>query len=465
MSNNGASTTTSAAAAVSVSVSVSVERDDLNLFRVGILGCASIAKKNAMAIFHPASGCTVTAVASRTLDKANAFVNEFVKPGLGDTTNCQVFGGANAYNDLIEWSSSSSQGADLIDALYIPLPTTLHKEWVIKALTKAKKHVLLEKPTALNEADYQEMLLLAKEQGKFLLDGTMFVHHSRTRQFLKTVHNQNVMGDLKRIESGFSFFADQDFSNHNIRVQKSLDPLGCLGDLGWYQIRMALLVFSSFKENDNDNGNYYNNKLPVLMSAQVVDCTLNQEGVPMEATCLVKFGTGNDDNDTNKKTTVLSFHCGFEAYFRQYLHVVGTKSGAFIDDFVLPKKQQDNNADSSATSVGSSTPSQSSFRVESMSLTDHDIWAVANVETFHDDVENTPVVVQQEVLMWQCFSRLARAIDNTNNNGGGSNGWGKSQECMEAAKLTETSILNQRVLDALMTSIQEGCSKVDFDVN
>ena len=133
-------------------------------FRVGILGCANIAKKNCRAA--RLAGCEVAAVASRTREKAEAFVDE-VLPAVADGSDDNgplIFSGEDAYDKLLNY--------DGIDAVYIPLPTKMHDQYVEKALS-ASKHVLLEKPVASSSSSYRKMLnsASASNQCKLLMDG------------------------------------------------------------------------------------------------------------------------------------------------------------------------------------------------------------------------------------------------------------------------------------------------------
>ena len=72
---------------------------------------------------------------------------------------------------------------DDIDAVYVPLPTDLHCEWVIKALA-AKKHVLVEKPIALTVSEVKAMFAAAKTHGRLLMEGYMSLHTAQHRQLL-----------------------------------------------------------------------------------------------------------------------------------------------------------------------------------------------------------------------------------------------------------------------------------------
>ena len=238
-------------------------------FRVGILGVAGISAKTCIAISSPESNCQVSAVASRSLEKANGFVKQYLSERTSD--DVKVFGGSNAYDELIQ---SSNQ---IVDALYIPLPLAIKKQWVIKALY-AGKHVVIEKPAALNATDYDEMLAAAQENKKFLLDGTMFPHHQRTREILDCVASttSNSIGNVDRIEADFTFLASESFlDGSDIRARKDGDPHGCIGDLGWYCIRYALMVFESLGSK--------------VLNAQVVDFELNKHGVCIDATCVIRF--------------------------------------------------------------------------------------------------------------------------------------------------------------------------------
>ena len=230
-------------------------------FSVGILGCARIAKKNCRAA--KAASCTVAAIASRSKEKADGFINEVI---VEDQDSITTYSGGAAYNNLL--------GSTNLDSVYIPLPTKLHEQYVATALSS--KHVLLEKPVAVSAASYREMLEVASKSGKFLMDGTMFVHHPRTKHFVTSVPNPN------RVHFNFTFDASGggNFFKNDIRLKKDGDFMGCVGDLGWYCVRMGLLVFSSCDANALKG---------MAIDARVVRYQLNEEGVPIEAECIVTF--------------------------------------------------------------------------------------------------------------------------------------------------------------------------------
>ena len=103
----------------------------------GVLGTANIAKGCTIPGMKLASNCELYAIAGRNEEKVKSYKDEF------GFTKAYV-----GYDNLLEDPE--------VQAVYIPLPNNLHKEWVIKAL-KASKHVLCEKPLALNAKEAQEM--------------------------------------------------------------------------------------------------------------------------------------------------------------------------------------------------------------------------------------------------------------------------------------------------------------------
>ena len=198
--------------------------------RWGILSTAGIACKNWEAIRNSGNG-VVTAVASRDAAKAQQFID-----------GCQaevpfedVPRAIGGYDEII--------AADDVDAVYIPLPTGLRKEWVIKA-ANAGKHVMCEKPCAVSHADLVEMTDACAANNVQFMDGIMYVHSDRMPKLRAALDNPSNVGRITRIASAFSFCAPPEFLAGNIRLSSELEPAGCLGDLGWYTIRATLFVMN-----------------------------------------------------------------------------------------------------------------------------------------------------------------------------------------------------------------------------
>jgi len=146
---------------------------------------------------------------------------------------------------------------------------------IVGSALRNNKHVLLEKPVAVSAQSYRDMLSIASKEGKFLMDGTMFVHTPRTKQLVNAVPNPN------RVHFNFTFDGDEEFFKNDIRVKKEGDFMGCVGDLGWYCVRMGLPVFSGLNAKTLRRG--------LVKEVQVVNCELNDEGVPLMWTALYSF--------------------------------------------------------------------------------------------------------------------------------------------------------------------------------
>ncbi len=133
--------------------------------RWGILGTAEIAHKNWQAIRN-ASNCSLTAVASRDVDRCQAFIGECQRHTPFDPPPIAY----GSYEELL--------ASDAVDAVYMPLPTGIRKAWVIRA-AEAGKHVLAEKPSGVTSQDVQEMLAACRQSGVQFMDGVMFMHSRR----------------------------------------------------------------------------------------------------------------------------------------------------------------------------------------------------------------------------------------------------------------------------------------------
>lgn len=267
--------------------------------RFGILGAATIARKNWQAILN-SGNATLTAVASRDPARARQFIAE-----------CQASAPFAAlprvcgYEELLASSD--------VDAVYIPLPTGIRKEWVIKAAA-AGKHVLCEKPCAANAADLAEMIAACRQHNVQFMDGVMFMHSSRLPAMRQTLDDGQSVGRIKRIASQFSFLGSEEFARQNIRVNSTLEPLGCLGDLGWYNVRFTQWVMGY--------------QTPQRVSGRVLTAARQEQGadVPVEFSGELFYAGG----------TSASFYCSFITENQQWAAVSGERGSLHVTDFVLP---------------------------------------------------------------------------------------------------------------------------------
>src|SRR5207302_3020769 len=106
---------------------------------------------------------------------------------------------------------------DDIDAVYVPLPTGIRRDWVIRA-AEAGKHVLCEKPCGVNSADVRAMIDACRKNNVQFMDGVMFMHSQRLALMRQTLDDQESVGTVRRITSQFTFRGSDDFLAKNIRV-------------------------------------------------------------------------------------------------------------------------------------------------------------------------------------------------------------------------------------------------------
>jgi predicted dehydrogenase len=275
--------------------------DDGARLRWGILGTAQIAHKNWKAILNSGNGI-VRAVASRGVERARGFIQECQRAAPFETPP-EAFG---SYEELL--------ASREIDAVYVPLPTALRPEWVIRA-AEAGKHVVCEKPCARDAAELREMLEACRRNHVQFLDGVMFMHSRRLERVREVIDDGASIGAVRRIALQFSFYAGDDFLRDNIRMNSTLEPQGCLGDLGWYCIRFILWT------------------LKWRLPREAVGRILAQAGgagsptpVPTAFSAELLFDEG----------VSAGFYCSFLAENQQWANVGGTRGYLQVPDFVLP---------------------------------------------------------------------------------------------------------------------------------
>ncbi len=269
--------------------------------RWGFLSTAAIARKNWKAIRLSGNG-RVTAVASRSEARAQQFIDECE----AEVSQLSPVAAVGSYQQLLDRSD--------VDVVYIPLPTGMRKQWVLAA-AKAGKHVLVEKPIAVNLQDAQEMVDACAAAGTQFMDGVMFDHSRRVQIVSDKIQNGEVVGTPRRIYTHFSFAGDATFQKSNIRTDSVLEPHGCLGDLGWYCIRFTLWAAGK--------------KLPTHVSARTITPLKGDQSpgeVPGEFSAELRFDEGLS----------AGFYCSFLTENQQTAIVSGSDGFISVDDFVLP---------------------------------------------------------------------------------------------------------------------------------
>jgi len=187
--------------------------------RIGVIGCANVAERYMMPAIKATNEFELTAVASRTKEKAETFADKF---------SCEAIEG---YAKLID--------RDDIDAVYIPLPTGLHEEWIINALNKGK-HVLAEKSLTTDYTSAKRIINEAETRQLLVMEDLMFPYH-RQHAFVEKLIRDGAIGDIHFFKSSFGFPAR---SKDDIRYNKVLGG-GALLDAGAYVIKAVQLFLGS----------------------------------------------------------------------------------------------------------------------------------------------------------------------------------------------------------------------------
>jgi predicted dehydrogenase len=274
---------------------------DSRVIRWGILGTARIASKVGRAI-HSARGSKLQAVASREGGRAEAWISRHTmgetapepeKAFLAADSRVETHG---SYTELLQNTE--------VDAVYIPLPPSMHREWTCRA-AEFGKHVLCEKPLAQSLADAQQMADACRAANRQLMDGVMWYHHERTAA-MKAILNSGSLGALRHVASTFSFNGLADMQTNNIRFQNELGG-GVLGDVGWYCISAALWAFGDLPQRVQATARY-------------------DRGVDINLSAMLTF--------SNSRSA--SFHCGFDETWRKWFEVAGEFGSIVCDDFVNP---------------------------------------------------------------------------------------------------------------------------------
>lgn len=186
----------------------------------GVLSTAKIGRQKVIPAMQKGKNSQVAAIASRDLGKAQKVARELGIP--------KAYG---TYDELL---------ADRdIEAIYIPLPNRLHVEWTIKSL-QAGKHVLCEKPIAVNGREAEHLL---HEAGKFpglkVKEAFMYRHHPQWLKAREVVHG-GAIGELKTLHSIFTYY---NVDPNDVRNQFEIGGGGLL-DIGCYCISVARFIFN-----------------------------------------------------------------------------------------------------------------------------------------------------------------------------------------------------------------------------
>src|SRR5262249_10572197 len=251
--------------------------------RWGILGVAGI-NNRILPSFPRARNAELRAIASRSLDKAKAAA-----------TAAGIPVAHGSYEALLNDPS--------IDAVYIPLPNTLHDKWTRMAAERGK-HIWCEKPLCPTAAEAQALVEFCKVKRVKLMEGFMWPHHPRTQQLRRFLDSGGI-GEVRRVSGAFTF-PMRPLDPNNIRLKPELGGGGLL-DVGCYPVYGIRWAFGAEPVKAYATATYYN-------------------GVDIEMNAILWLADGR----------MATFDCGFTLPFRRWLEIVGTEAVVWVPELWIP---------------------------------------------------------------------------------------------------------------------------------
>jgi predicted dehydrogenase len=248
--------------------------------RVGLLSTANI-NLALLGGARAAEGVEVVAVASRSAERAEAYAAEH-----------SIERAHGSYEALL--------GDPEVDAVYVPLPNSLHVPWSIRAL-EAGKHVLCEKPLTRHAHYAEEAFAAAERAGRVLAEAFMWRHHPQALR-LQELAAEGVIGTPRLVRAAFSFDIFGADRPDDVRLQSSLDG-GGLMDVGCYCVSAMRLLAGE----------------PLTVSGRRID---GGDGVDVRFTGTMAFSDG----------VLGSFDCGLDMVARSELELIGDAGSIFLAD-------------------------------------------------------------------------------------------------------------------------------------
>jgi predicted dehydrogenase len=185
------------------------------IVRWGVLGTARIARNHVFAAIRDAELCELTAVASRDRQRGEAAAADY---GIE-----RVF---DSYEALLADPD--------IDAVYLPLPNDLHARW-IQAAADAGKHVLCEKPLALDAAQAEAMAAYCRERDVLLMEAFMYRFHPAWTE-ARSLLADGAIGRLQELEVWFAFRSDLEATDYRMTMARGG---GAMLDVGCYAVNLS----------------------------------------------------------------------------------------------------------------------------------------------------------------------------------------------------------------------------------
>jgi predicted dehydrogenase len=254
-------------------------KPNMRKIKWGVISTAKIAREKVIPAMQAGVYSEVVAIASAHKEQAQPIADRLKIP--------VVYG---SYQELLDDKT--------IEAVYIPLPNHLHVEWAIKCL-QAGKHVLCEKPLALSSGEAEQLLSVSRQYPSLkIMEAFMYRFHPQWQHAKKLV-DDGTIGELKTIQSFFSYF---NTDPANIRNQPGAGGGGMM-DIGCYCVSLSRFIFG--KEPLKVNG--FVDYDPVLKTDRL-------------ASGLLQFDNG-----------VASFTCSTQAAPYQRVNIIGTSGRIEIE--------------------------------------------------------------------------------------------------------------------------------------
>lgn len=248
------------------------------VIRWGVLSTAKCAKERLVPAMLAAKNSDLLGIASRDEKKAKAFADNFNIPRTYES-----------YDALLKDHD--------IDAVYIPLPNHMHLEWTIRA-AEAGKHILCEKPAALNEQEVRQMIDACRKHGVLFMEAFAFRCHPKWHQ-LKDNLESNLIGEIQSIQAHYSILVE---NQDNIR----LDPEkggGALYDVGSYCVNSIRYIMDD-------------EPISVYAKSRFAD-----NGVDLSTAATLEFTEGR----------LAQFVCSIDSVHKQFIEITGNKGAIKIN--------------------------------------------------------------------------------------------------------------------------------------
>lgn len=242
-----------------------------NKIKWGILGCAKIAVDRFIPALMNSSNSELYAVVSRSAEKVRNLQEEY-----------HFKRAFSSYDELLDDRN--------IQVVYIPLPNGMHKEWAIKAARKGK-HILVEKPFALNYSDSIEIIDECEKNNVKIMEAVMYRYSDRIVK-LKEILHSGIIGEVKHIISYFGFNQSKE---DDYRLCPELGG-GSLYDTGFYTVDFISMITQDY---------------PISITSDAI----RQNGIDIAASAILKYRSG----------IICTINSWFNAYLRRYSEIIGTK--------------------------------------------------------------------------------------------------------------------------------------------